>query len=502
MKLESQVKPDRAEAVDAERVEEICTLLANAGAGALRPVRADREGLGGPDGIDDRVPLLDGWALSGGADESTRRAAAEVIRALYRAEEELGSLSNEILVRYEEATLIYRLSQRIGEVLGESAVVKLVIRNATELLGARAGEIWLRDGDAVRLGAAEPELPGACWDRDDPLPCEALRRNTIRTREAGSGETLAAVPLPGPDQDAIGVLVLRGRSGGRSYRSGEVKLLQTLASITSAFVRNDRLAATARRAEARRREDEIAREIHRSLLPASDPDVPGLEIRGGCRAAESVGGDYYGYVTLPDDSLLVALADASGHGVGAGLYMAATKGALRGHAGWVSSPADLLRRTNESLNDDLVQSGMFATAFVARFLPGGRRLEYSNAGHNPPLLVRADGSVRLLDRGGAALGMTPGVTYEEDRLDLDEGDLLIAYTDGLTEARDEDRHFYTLDRLIRLAREQRAAAAGRVRDEILADLARHTGDRAPQDDVTLLVVRVSGARGARGARRA
>ena len=485
MKPDTLASSSRREAVDAERLDEICALLSGAGAGSLRAVADELSGL------PERVPLFDGWALTGGESDATRRGAAELIRALYRAEEELGSLSDEILERYEEATLIARLSQRIGAVLGENEVVHLVVHNATELLGARAGEVWLREGESVRLAAAVETRSDACWDPDDALLGEALTRNTIRTGESRAGEPFAAVPLSSAGDDAIGLLVLRGRSGARDYRSGESKLLQTLASITSAFVRSHRLAETARQAEARRREGEIAREIHRSLLPAADPQLAGLEIHGACRAAASVGGDYYGYVELPDDSLLLTVAEPSAQGVEAGLYMAAARGALRSHAGWVSSPAALLRRTNESLDGDLVPSGASATAFVARLLPGARRLEYSNAGHNPPLLVRGDGSVTLLGRGGAALGALPAGTYDEERLDLNEGDLLVAYTAGLTEARDGDGRFYTLDRLIRLVREYRAAGAECVHGAILDDLSLHCDGRDPQDDVTLVVARVT-----------
>jgi sigma-B regulation protein RsbU (phosphoserine phosphatase) len=475
--------PAPSAALEEQRLVEICALLERAGAGPFRAIRDELSGTPG------RLPLLSGWALGGGGDEAQRRAAVEVVRGLYRAEDEIRSLSVEILDRYEETTLIYRLSQRLGTVLGEAALAHLVVENAADLLGARSAEIWLRDEDEIHLSAAVPEKRSLPCDPHAEIARAALEEGKIWTRDAGAGvEALAVVPLPDPGKRPIGVLVLRGRAEGRSYRSVEVKLLQTLASLTSAFLRNTRLAAAARKAEARKREDEIAREIHRSLLPARDPECPGLDVAGVCRAADVVGGDYYGYIPLSDGSILLALADASGHGVGAALYMAAAKGALQAQAGWVSSPAELLRRTNESLANEFARSGMFATAFVARFRAGGRSLEFTNAGHNPPLLVRAGGEVELLEASGTALGLLGDASYEEGRRSFGPGDLLVVYTDGLTEARDAGRRFYKLDRLIQFAREVRGEPAATIRARLLEDLARHCGDRSPQDDVTLIVV--------------
>jgi sigma-B regulation protein RsbU (phosphoserine phosphatase) len=192
---------------------------------------------------------------------------------------------------------------------------------------------------------------------------------------------------------------------------------------------------------------------------------------------------------LPDGSLGLAMADVSGHGVGAGLFMAVAKGALQAEARRTLSPAELLRRTNEALAEDFSEADMFSTAFFARFYPGGRRLEYSNGGHNPPLLVREAGSVELLERGGTALGVMPDLIYEEETRQFAEGDVLLLYTDGLIEARDEQRRFYELDRLVELVSELRHEGARAIRDRVLEDLHRHCAGHAPEDDVTVVVVR-------------
>jgi sigma-B regulation protein RsbU (phosphoserine phosphatase) len=268
-----------------------------------------------------------------------------------------------------------------------------------------------------------------------------------------------------------------------------VKLLTALASLTSAFVRNARLADRARSTESRKREHEIAQQIYQRLLPDREPDYPGLEIAAVCQAAERIGGDYYGFLEMPDGSLGIAMADISGHGVGAGLYMAATKGVLQAEAKRMVSPSDLLRRTNEALSADFSKFDIFATAFVARFATDARRLEYSNSGHHPPLFVREDGRVERLDRGGLALGVLPNVIYQEESRCFDPGDVLVVYTDGLIEAKNADNEFYGQERLERVTVGSRNLSAPELRDQILVDLARHTGDIPFHDDVTLVVAR-------------
>jgi sigma-B regulation protein RsbU (phosphoserine phosphatase) len=430
-----------------------------------------------------------GWQVLGQLGADRLGAATEVAARLLGADQEIRSLCGEVLERYEEATLVYRLSDLLAAVLGEEAIAELIVADASRVLGARSGEMWLRRGaELVRVAV----FPGP------PREAEPLDENAVRAAKNGhawlreadaSGEAAVAVPLPAPEGEPLGVLVLRGRPEGRAYRTGEVKLLTAIASLTAAFIRNDRLAAKARQADARRREDEIARQVHCGLLPREDPRFAGLEISGGFRAAENVGGDYYGYVTMPDDSLGLAIADVSGHGVGAALYMAAAKGAIQSEARRLLAPSELLRRTNELLVADFSEADVFATAVFLRFHRGGRRFDSCNAGHNPPLILRADGNVEKVERGGPALGVLRGMKYAEESRALASQDLLIVYTDGVVEARGPGREQFGLDRLIGAATGTRGASARAVREQILGSVAAHCGDAPPSDDITLVVVR-------------
>jgi len=401
-------------------------------------------------------------------------------------EAEIESLCNEVLVRYEEATFVYRLSERIGSVLGERAIAALVVKEAAAVLGAETAQLWLKSAGSLVRAAAIPESRGA--PPDEPV-LEAIATGRTWVREASAtAEACAVVALPERPGSFLGALVLRGRSGGRSYLTGEIKLMTAIAALAAAFIRNERLAEKARGADARRREDEIARQVHRGLLPRHDPLFAGLDISGGFRAADGVGGDYYGYAAMADGSLGIAIADVSGHGVGAALYMAIAKGALESEARDTLSAGDVLGRVNEVLASDFSATDMFATLVFARFLPDARRIVWSNAGHNPPLLLRPDGSVVWLKPCGPALGIVAGARWRDVDQRFAEGDILLLYTDGVVEARDASREFFGVDRLIEAARRP-AASAAEIRSHVLDALTRHAGATPLKDDFTLIVAR-------------
>lgn len=401
-------------------------------------------------------------------------------------EAEIDSLCAEVLVRYEEATFVYRLSERIGSALGERAIALLVVKEAAAVLGAESATLWLKTGGAIAKAASFP-------DGTEAAPGEAVCQTIATGRTwlqdpTAEAPASAAVALPEGPNAFLGALVLRGRSGGRAYLTGELKLMTAIAALAAAFIRNERLAEKARGADARRREDEIARQVHRGLLPRHDPLFAGLDISGGFRAADGVGGDYYGYVAMADGSLGIAIADVSGHGVGAALYMAIAKGALESEARDTLSSGDVLGRVNEVLASDFSATDMFATLVFARFLPDARRIIWSNAGHNPPLLLHADGEVSWLSPCGPALGIVAGARWRDVDQRFAEGDVLLLYTDGVVEARDSARRFFGVDRLIEAARRP-AKNAQEIRQNILEALGRHAGAAPLEDDFTLVVAR-------------
>ena len=409
-----------------------------------------------------------------------------------RERSEIESLSAEILERYEEVSLVYRLSERLGAVLGQRAVARLVIDEASQVLQARGGELWLRENyEAVRLvhtGVVPPPLQAA-----DRALADALEKGRVTMDEpSGNEKAKLVVPLPNATGKPIGAIVLRGRTDDRPFRTGDQKLLLALATLTSAFLRNHRLAESAREADLRRRDAEIAKQIHRSLLPDREVDYPGLQTSGASFSAEKIGGDCYDYLRLADGSLGIFVADVAGHGVAAALYMAAAKGAIHAEATRTSDPAELLSRTNAVLAERFERTELYATAFLLRVAPGGREWSYAGAGHPAALRFRGDGRLEALDSCGTALGMFPDVEYRTETRTFDPADRLIVYTDGLVEARSSAGEMYGLERLIKVARQQLESSARDLRHAVLDDLEQFSDRRGVADDVTLVVAHPHG----------
>ena len=416
--------------------------------------------------------------------------ATEALRAqVSEAESEIQSLCSEIMERYEECALVYRLCDRMGTVLGEEAIAGMVLEEVARVLQADAGEAWLlRRGEAecvAQLQAdGEPNLPAP------------LRRATLAegrpwlTEPARGHEPELAVPIPDPDGEPLGVLRLRGRAGARMYGTGEMKLTSALATLTSSFIRIDRMAEEVRLAEARKREMELTRQIHRGLLPGSEPSFPGIDVDAACIAADNIGGDYYDYLGFDDGSLGLLVADVSGHGVGAALFMAAAKGVFLAEARHAPDAATLLSEVNGVLYGDFSRADLFATALFARLDPGASRVEVVSAGHHPLLLVRADGSWETLSPRGVVLGVLEQQSFQPVSAPLTPGDLLLLFTDGILEARDAERRHYGQERLLQRARELRHLPARELTRRILEDLAAHRGGQPSHDDVTLVTVKI------------
>lgn len=239
----------------------------------------------------------------------------------------------------------------------------------------------------------------------------------------------------------------------------------------------------------------VARNVQANLLPASAPRVPGLDVAGVCVPANEVGGDYFDYFELGDGRLAIAIGDVSGKGVGAAIYMTLTKSYMVTQSRTDTSPAGVLALVNEHLRRNLAR-GTFVTMVYAVIDGTERRLEYTRAGHNPPLHIKANGEGDFLNAPGIALGAASGRTFEAitkvEAVALEPGDLVVLYTDGVTEAMNLNSDEYGEERLIALVRRmaQSQAGAGTVVDAILRDVRDFAG-RAPQhDDITIVAARV------------
>ncbi len=236
----------------------------------------------------------------------------------------------------------------------------------------------------------------------------------------------------------------------------------------------------------------LARRIQARLLPAGPPAVPGVELAGTTEPAREVGGDYYDFIALGDGRVALVIADVSGKGVGAALLMSAFRASLMSQDLAREPVATVLARLNRFLHHS-VEPGKFVTAFVGVLDGAGGRLVYSNAGHNAPLVVAADGAVARLETGGLILGIFEDAAYETGEVMLAPGDRLVLYTDGVTEAVDERDEQWGEERLVELLRAGADLDSATLLGRIVAAVRRCEGARGASDDVTLIVARRTGA---------
>ena len=418
------------------------------------------------------------------------------------ADRRIESLTVNLLECYEELDLIYRLSRGLVSTRDAEASTRLVLGEAMEIFEADLGWMAPRDPDA-------PAFP-TIVEGTTPHALERLRRTPVGdligtgkseiyysvAQELGvAGEGLpdsllcAAVKTEGAVYGALCV----GRVGpGRLFTARDLKLANVLTTQAALAIEHSILQRRwLAEEQARIRIEEemrLAREIQANLLPGAPPEIAGFEI--ACRGvpARSVGGDYYDFIRLDDHRLALCLADVSGKGMPAALLMANLQATIRSQALTCESPAECARRSNRLLFRS-TDAGRFATCFLGVLDVRSGRLVYANAGHDHPLLISPDGRRSPLDAGGLGLGMLDDQDYEESSLTLEPGAVLVAYSDGITEAFDgEDRPFGRegLEDVLERTRGRPAAA---ILEAILDAAGRHANGRPQSDDMTLVVVR-------------
>ena len=257
--------------------------------------------------------------------------------------------------------------------------------------------------------------------------------------------------------------------------------------------RNRQLERTVELGAAKREMDAAelkqAREIQQGLLPKELPQLTEFEIAGAWEPACLVGGDYYDVIRLGKDKLAICIADVVGKGISASLLMANVQAAVRAFATETASPSYVCSRINSVLCANIA-TGKFVTLFYGVLDASSRILQYTNAGHLRPILIGNDGNVKHLEAGGALLGVFPDWKYENSTIELDPGDLLMAFTDGITEAMDAGGEEFGEERLIQAARSTGEQSIEDLKAQLLASV-RQFCNFQMRDDATLILIAAS-----------
>ncbi len=418
-------------------------------------------------------------------------------REAYNSELVLSDLAHQVRQVTDRSDLIDTVLRRISEVLHVPKVAMLLRGNQVfhlqQALGMDlGGPVVFAEQSATVQNLMRTHQPATVYrDRPEEWIAGADAEETALLHRIDAELLL---PMPGRAQ-LMGLIALGPKKSEEPYTPTDLRILQSVAAQTGLNLEVAELVQSLADESAQRvrmnREIEIAREVQQRLFPQSLPEIKNVSLAGMCRPALEVGGDYYDLVELEDGHLGFAIGDVSGKGISAALIMASLRASLRGLI--LDDPGDLARMMQKvnRLVYEASSSSRYATFFFAIFKPDSRELRYVNAGHNPPILVReTSGEVVRLEACGPVVGMLPSVDYDAKCLELAPGDLLIAYTDGISEAMTAEDEEWGEERMLAAARRQHAASAAEVLGEIFRAADAFTTGAEQHDDMTLLIMKL------------
>lgn len=341
-------------------------------------------------------------------------------------------------------------------------------------------EIWQRNEVLAYAPPAKESMTD--WQHLFPSSFAA----TVGYVPDGPG-ALLGVPLA-VKGEVLGVMILEEPPQVSTAQEKRIEIITGIAQQAAMALQNDQLQQERLAREGLEREMQLAQEIQRTFIPDEFPVLAGWEIATVWRAARQVTGDFYDLIDLPAGKLGLFIADAADKGMAAALFVTLTRTLLRAAARETASPAGVLDQVNDLLVPD-AKRGMFVTGLFAVVSPDSGQVLYANAGHNPPLVLRSQaGKVESLDRGGTALGVIQGAQSRGSAVELDPGDCLVLFTDGVTEALSPEGDFYGRERLCELLLEETTDSAQQLLDAIDRSVSLHRGTAAASDDLTLVVL--------------
>jgi sigma-B regulation protein RsbU (phosphoserine phosphatase) len=419
-------------------------------------------------------------------------------RENYNAENVLSELSEQVRSMVETKPLLETVAARISETLHVPQVAVLVggggfYRPAFAMGYATPPTVAFptKTGTALVLKGQKEPARVFLTDRNSWV----YREDGIGDEERGKLATLKSellLPLAVRDK-LLGFISLGPKRSEEPYTGSDVRLLKSVAAQTGLALENANLLQTIADEIAQRerlnREVEIAREVQERLFPQKLPPIAGLDYAGHCLPALGVGGDYYDFLALPKGALGVAIGDVSGKGIAAALMMASLQASLRSEA--TRAPENLAAAVANvnRLVYEASASNRYATFFYGQYDPARCRFDYVNAGHNSPMLIQHTGTVIRLEPGGTVIGLIENADYVQGSVEICPGDILVAFTDGISEAMNLDDEEWGEDRLLEASSTSRAATAQELLEQLFEAATQFAGAAPQHDDMTLVVLR-------------
>lgn len=463
------------------------------------------------------VGTLVAQGKSSSKENPLERAVQQSLNALLTQSLDRREVANEALDRYREINLMYRVSETVGVLLDVEKIPQTVLEESRRVIHANSGVVLLSpadgsseweikasdctDNQAATLKEIAQKALGEAWQSERPAIVTELPTPSLRA--------ILWAPLKGKTR-VLGAIVLSRAHDQPVFTASDEKLLMALASQAAISVENARLHREVLEKERLEKELELARDVQASLIPSKTPSIPGWDFAAYWQPAREVSGDFYdfisdvGVIDLAKESSPsispatqingsprhgIVIADVSDKGMHAALFMALTRSIVRASTTAGLSPADGLTQTNRLLCVDSI-NGMFVTLFYSQLDPVKNELTYVNAGHNPPLHYRAkERMLAELTATGIMLGFDDSRRLEQRLVKLEPGDFVIFYTDGVTEAMNEQYDQYGEERLRDLIHANSSASPGEILRALRDALAGFVGSHPQSDDITIVIAK-------------
>ncbi len=405
----------------------------------------------------------------------------------------------------EELSILNDLSRAIAGSLNTEEIIQTVVRRSLRAVLGEQGVVTLveesmQDSMKTLIRTAEvsmervkyhfhQSLLGWMYINKKPLiindPMTDERFRGIQWDQ--SIHSLLVVPLIVKSR-IRGVLTVYNKKEGLKFTDDDLRLLSIIAAQSAQVVENARLNEQEKAFIRMKEELTVAAKIQAELLPTALPAIPGYDVYARTIPAASVGGDYYDVMTSGDPTVSFCVGDVSGKGMPAALLMANLQATLRAMLETHGDPGSVLQHANRLLFKS-TSADKFATVFFARLNPTTNELSYANAGHDPAVLMSANGSIRELPATGLPVGLFDGMAYEESTLPMEPEDILVVFSDGITECMDRTEEQFGREKIVETLAAHRGETAAQVSSALLNAVNAFSAGTPQSDDQTLLVVR-------------
>lgn len=440
-----------------------------------------------------------GWAC--GSDRAA--VVARMITHLADREFEKRALTTETLERYKEINLLYTVAAKMASCLDPQEIATLVLAEIRKIITTSSASVMLfHEADSTletiaAWGAAVPDrvavtfgegVAGRVLQTGKGVVLNDVHDPPEYFEQPQSVGSLICTPL-NVEEKTIGLVNIIADQAV-TYTAGDLKLASALTSQAAVSIENARLQAERLERQKIVQELEIARNIQLSMLPETTPTVAGAEVTAAFLPARQVGGDFYDFIPISDHRLGIVIADVSGKGVPAALFMALSQALMRANALQNAGVAEAVLQTNRLILE-CAHVDLFVTLFYAILDTRACTLRYVCAGHNPPFLYRQQtGKIELLEADGIALGVLDEIELEEREVRLEAGDVIAFYTDGVTEMNNEHEEEFGEDRLMQLMTKHHTMSAHDLIENIKEVIMAFAGTTPQFDDFTLTVVKM------------